>query len=121
MTDWSRDQLDRIGAAAEIEIAPRRGDDSLRPYTTIWDVRVGDGLYVRSWHGPTGHWFTTARDTQKGHLRAGGVEHDITFEDPDVDRAAIDAAYREKYGRSSYVDAMVTDEAAATTLRLVSR
>jgi hypothetical protein len=32
---------------------------------------------------------------------------------------AVDAAYRSKYGRWSYVDAMVSPDAAATTLRLV--
>lgn len=46
--------------------------------------------------------------------------YNILFEPvPDVDQAAVDGAYRAKYGRSSYVDAMVTDAAAATTLRLV--
>ncbi len=38
---------------------------------------------------------------------------------PHADRRAIDDAYRAKYGRSSSVDAMVTDTAAATTLRLL--
>ena len=35
------------------------------------------------------------------------------------DRAAVDDAYGAKYGNSSYVDAMVTPDAAATTLRVL--
>jgi hypothetical protein len=46
----------------------------------------------------------------------------VTFEEPDgAEAGAVDDAYRAKYGRSSYVDAMVTADAAATMLRLVPR
>jgi hypothetical protein len=118
MTDWTADQLDHIGAAHEIEIAPYRSDRTLTSYTTIWDVRVDGGLYVRSWRGPTGHWFSTAKRTRQGRLRVGGVECDVAFHDAEVERNAIDAAYVAKYGSSGYVDAMVADTPAATTLRL---
>jgi len=48
---WTPDELDRIGAAEEVEIAPRRADGTLRSAVPIWVVRVGDELYVRSWRG----------------------------------------------------------------------
>jgi hypothetical protein len=48
MTAWSDDELRRVGDAAELELASRRPDGSLRPYTTMWMVSVGDDLYVRS-------------------------------------------------------------------------
>ena len=38
--------MNRIGAAEEMEIAPRRRDGALRKPVTIWVVRVGDDLYL---------------------------------------------------------------------------
>ena len=119
---WTGDELDTIGAAAEIDIAPRRADGTLGRFTTIWIVRVGDDLYVRSYRGPRGSWYRAAQRTHEGRLRVNGNEHDIAFEDaPDASQAAVDSAYGTKYGRSSSVDAMVTDDAATTTMRLVPR
>ena len=55
-----------------------------------------------------------------GRIRAGGIERDVSFEQADaVEPAPIDDAYRAKYGRSPYVDAMVSAEAATTTIRLI--
>src|SRR5690242_13278162 len=45
---WSADELERIGAAEELQLASRRPDGSLRPFVTIWVVRAGDDVYVRS-------------------------------------------------------------------------
>jgi hypothetical protein len=54
MTSWTPEQLGATGAADELDIAALRPDGTLRPYTTIWVVRVGDGLYVRSYRGQEG-------------------------------------------------------------------
>jgi hypothetical protein len=121
MTSWTPEQLDAIGTAEELDIAALRPDGTLRPYTTIWVVRVGDGLYVRSYRGQGGTWYQAVQRRPEGRIRAGGVERDATFEHPtDVDEDAIDAAYRSKYGRygGTYVDPMVAPDAQATTLRL---
>jgi hypothetical protein len=56
MRDWTAEELDTIGAADELEIAALR-PDGIRPATTIWVVRVGDDLYVRSYRGRAGRWF----------------------------------------------------------------
>ena len=48
MSTWTSDELDRIGAAEELELASLRRDGTLRPYVTMWVVRAGDDLYVRS-------------------------------------------------------------------------
>lgn len=62
---WSSRELDRIGAAQELEIAVRRRDGSLRRAVPIWVVRIGDDLYVRSWRGTEGSWYRGARATHK--------------------------------------------------------
>jgi hypothetical protein len=124
MRDWTAGELDIIGAAEELEIAPLRLDGSLRPYTTIWVVRVGGDLYVRSWHGRDGAWFRAALQRPEGGIRTAGIERDVTFAEPDhADQDAIDRAYRGKYARyaSTYVDPMISPGAKAATLRLTPR
>ncbi len=121
MATWTTDELDKIGTAEELEIAGLREDGSLRKPVTIWVVRVGDDLYVRSYRGAEGAWYRGTRVRHKGHIRAGGVEKDL---DPDPAlAAAIDTAYRIKYRRygGQYVDPMVAAPARATTLKLVPR
>jgi hypothetical protein len=124
MTTWAPDDLRRIGAADELDIAPARADGTLSRYTTIWVVRVGDDLYVRSYRGPGGAWYRTAQALHEGRIRAGGVERDVSFDQPDdTVRSAVDEAYRSKYGRygDTYVVPMVGDDAAAATFRLTPR
>ena len=77
MTAWSADELDRIGRADELRIASHRPDGSLRPYVTIWTVRSGDDIYVRSAHGWDNPWFQRALHAGEGRIQAGGVERDV--------------------------------------------
>ena len=94
MTSWTADELDRIGRADELRIASRRPDGSLRPYVTIWTVRSGDDIYVRSAHGWDNPWFQRALHSDAGRIQAGGVERDVAFEPtgPDL-TTALHAAY----------------------------
>jgi hypothetical protein len=48
MPAWTNEELTRIGTATELQIASRRPDGTLRNPRTIWVVRVGDDLFVRS-------------------------------------------------------------------------
>jgi hypothetical protein len=123
MAGWTEAELERIAAAEELEIAPRKGDGALRAPTTIWVVRAGDRLYVRSWRGPTGSWYRAARQTQESRIRAGGVEKDVRFVDAGEVDAAVDDAYRTKYRRyaGSYLDPMLRPQVRVTTLKLVPR
>jgi hypothetical protein len=50
---------------------------------------------------------------------AGGAERAVRFEPVERPDPAVDQAYREKYGRSGYVQTMVAPPAAGTTLRVV--
>lgn len=124
MTTWNPETLERIAAADELHVAPGRGDVSLPEPTTVWVVRDGDQLYVRSWRGTRGAWWNAARAGRTGHITASGVEADVTFTataDPEVNDR-IDDAYRSKYGHySGYVEPMVAERARATTLCLSPR
>ena len=48
MTTWTKDELDKIAAADELQIASLRPDATLSKPVTIWVVRIGDDLYIRS-------------------------------------------------------------------------
>ena len=124
---WTDDELRRVGAATELQIATRRDDGSLRPYVTIWTVRAGDHLYVRSAYGADNPWFRRATASGSGRIRADGIERDVTFTPAsELDAAtqtAVDAAYHAKYDRyGPQIVATVTGaHAALVTLRLIPR
>jgi hypothetical protein len=99
MTTWTRDELDKIGRADELQIASLRKDGTLRNSVVIWVVRVADELYLRSVNGRSSAWFRGMQDRYEGHIRAGGVDKDVTFievDEPNINEE-IDSAYRRKY------------------------
>src|ERR671914_679675 len=116
MTGWTADELEKIEAADELEIASLRSDGTLGSQRTIWVVRVDDDLYVRSVNGRTSDWFRGTQRRHEGRIRAGGVEKDVRFVEADADlEARIDYAYREKYRRydKGIVDSTLTARAGA--------
>jgi hypothetical protein len=124
MSTWTRDELGRIGAAEELRLASLRRDGTLRPYVTMWVVRAGDDLYVRSAYGPNNPWFRRAKASGAGRIRAGGLERDVTFAEPAPGvHPAIDAAYHSKYDRYGprIVGTVVGPDAEAVTIKLVPR
>ena len=119
MTAWTADELTRIGSAEELQIASIRPDGTLRKPVTIWVIRDGEGLYVRSVKGPTALWFRGTQDKHKGRIRAGGVEKDVTFVDAEHNiNDDVDAAYRAKYRRyaGSTLNSVLTAQARSTTI-----
>jgi hypothetical protein len=125
MSVWTAEELDRIGNADELGIAALRSDGSLRTPTTVWVVRSGDDLYVRSYRGPEGAWYRGTKARREGSIRVPGLDKDVAFvaeTDPDTN-ARIDRAYRTKYRRygAQYVDPMIAAPARVTTTKLVPR
>jgi hypothetical protein len=123
MSTWTSDELDTIGRAQELEIASVRRDGTQRKPVTIWVVRHGDDLYVRSVNGRTSSWFRGAQARHEAHIEAGGVDKDVLLAETDDMNDQIDAAYRAKYHRyaESIVGSIVSPEARAATIKLVPR
>jgi hypothetical protein len=99
MSTWTSGELDVLAAATELRIGTRRPDGTFRPAVPIWVVRVGDGIYIRSYRGPAGAWFRHATTRGTAHIQTGTVTSDVSF------------------GRA-YIDPMTSGSAAATTLQL---
>ncbi len=123
MAPWTRYELDKIEKTDELQIASLRGDGTLRNPVTIWVVRLGDDLYVRSVNGRDSAWFRGTQVRHEGHIRAGGVDKDVTFVEEPAMQEQIDAAYRTKYRRyaANIVGSIVTPGARSATLKLVPR
>ena len=124
MTSWTRNDLERIGAADELLLASFKKDGTHQKPIAIWVVRVGDDLYVRAYRGRETAWFRHIQQRHEGRIGAGGVTKDVTFVDVSDDEALnnkINAAYQSKYQKYSatYVNPMIAPQARATTLKLV--
>jgi hypothetical protein len=102
---WTPEQLAGFDAARELEIAVRRADGTLRPWTPIWVVHAGADVYVRTWYRRDTGWLGLALNTRRARVRVAEVEVDARIEDVGVGpsglRASVDAAYRDKYGGGS--------------------
>jgi hypothetical protein len=123
---WADEELRGIGGATELQVASRRPDGTLRPYVTIWGVRSGPDVYIRSAYGPQNGWFRRAIAAGAGRIRAGGTEWDVSFEQVDSGSPVhgdIDAAYHAKYDRygPQIVGSVTGLAAAAVTLQVRPR
>ncbi|TDO51698.1 hypothetical protein EV643_103437 [Kribbella sp. VKM Ac-2527] len=123
MTAWSREQLDLLARASELTISPLRQDKVryARP-TIIWSVVVGDQLVARAYTGRTARWYRTAMAQRIGRIHVAGHHFNVEF--APVERSSdadVDAAYRAKYGNSSYVGPMIADAARAASVRITLR
>ncbi len=123
---WTADELGAIDATGEVELATRREDGTLRASRIVWIVRHDDAVYVRSVNGAAAAWHRGVQTRHEGELTAGRLQRDVVFvevgehagDGSSVDEA-LDAAYRDKYGRSSSAVARITAALArATTLRI---
>jgi hypothetical protein len=127
MTKWSQGDLDLLGASGEVEVSSVRRDGALSRPRTVWIVRVGDQLYVRSVNGPDAAWYRLTRTSHQGRIQARGVARDVTWidvnatEQPDVD-PAVDVEYARKYqGSTSAIAHINSPLARTTTMRVEPR
>lgn len=124
MSGWTPDELAVVESTDELRVASYRPDGTLRPGVTIWVVRVGDDVYIRSAYGPSNGWFRRAQTSGTGRVQVGGLEKDVTFAAPAPDvHPALDAAYHAKYDRygARIVDTVVGPSVVDVTLRLDPR
>ena len=121
MPTWTSDQLDRIGTAEELELSSARPDGTLRNPVTMWVVRHGDALYVRSVNGRESSWFRGVQARHQARILAGGVDQEVTLIETDEVDDELDAAYRTKYGRyaANIIDRITSPDARTATLELV--
>jgi hypothetical protein len=123
MGAWTSDELDTIGTAEELTLASARRDGTLRTPVTMWVVRGGRDIYVRSVNGRESSWFRGAQNRHEAHISAGGVEKDVDLIETGGANDVVDAAYDTKYGRRypTIVPSIVAPNARAATLKLVPR
>ena len=123
MVGWRGEEFEKIGSSDELQIASVGPDGALRKPTTIWVVRLGDDLFVRSVNGRAVAWFRGTQVHHEGCISAG-VTRDATFVDAkgDLDDR-IDDAYRKRYRRSSpgIAGSVLTPQARSATTRLIPR
>ena len=124
METWTHDELSKFEAADEVGIAPLRRDGRAVKPVTIWIVRLGDELYIRSAYGRRAGWFRATQARHEGRLGAGSIDKGVSFVDADPRlNDAIDDAYRTKYRNhgATYVNMMVSANARSTTLRVIPK
>ena len=76
-------------------------------------------------NGRNSAWFRGVQTRYEGHIRAGGVDKDVTFvEETDVNiNNQIDTAYATKCRRyaATIISHIISPEARAATIKLVPR
>jgi hypothetical protein len=120
MMSWTTTELEEIGNANLMVLETTRPDGTPRKPVVVWAVRVGSELFVRSVRGVGSAWYRAIQSQPVGRIQSGGIERRVRFEPIDATPvAAIDAAYRDKFGRGSAVDSITALNAQSATVRLV--
>lgn len=123
MTEWSKDELQKIAATNDLHISPFRDDGKTYGTPTwIWSVVVDDDLYVRAYNGQKSRWYKAAMKQKAGRITAAGITKEVAFEPAqgDIDDR-IDDAYRQKYEQSPYLKPMIGERARSATVRITPR
>lgn len=120
MKTWNIEDAAVLSAPYEVQVVTYRRDGRARRPTTIWIVRDGADVFIRSTNGRTAAWFRAAITSPSGQIVAGQNTFDVIFtEADDQDLARADAAYRTKYGQyASIVDHLEGDGPRSATLQV---
>ena len=121
MLNWPTEELQRIGDADDLHIAPFREDGvTYGTPTWIWSVAVGDAIYVRGYNGTKSRWYQAALRQKAGRIVAAGMTKEVTFEGVEGSiNDSIDDGYRSKYGKSPYLKPMIGAGARAATVKVM--
>jgi hypothetical protein len=117
------DLREQVEPVEEVDIETTRGGGAPVHCTTIWVV-IGDGqVYVRSLNGDDGRWYQELMANRNAVLHVEGEAvpvRAVRTPDPEsVERAS--EGFRRKYAGSPYLNTMIRDEIAPTTVRLEPR
>jgi len=122
MAAWTSDELSKIAAAEEVQIAAQLRDGTLADRVTVWAVRHGDTIYIRSAvKGRNAVWYRNVELTHRGRISGGRIQKDVEFVDAEAEvNDQVDAAYRAKYKRYAgpILNSCLTPVARSTTLRV---
>ena len=122
MAAWTSDELNKIAAAEEVQIAAQLRDGTLADRVTVWAVRHDDTIYIRSAvKGRNAAWYRNVEQTHRGRISGGRIHKDVEFVDADAEvNDPVDAEYRAKYKRYAgpILNSCLTPVARSTTLRV---
>lgn len=127
MIAWPKEELRKIAHADDLRVAPFREDGTTCGTPTwILSVEVDDALYVRGYNGQKSRWYQAAVQQRAGQIHAAGKMMEVTFESvagpgDEPINLRIDDAYRRKYSRSPYLNAMVGRRARGATVKIMPR
>ena len=123
MSTWTQDRLRQIASSDDLHIAPFREDGVTSGTPTwIWSVVVDGELYVRAYNGTSSRWHHAASKQKAGQITSAGQTTEVSFEPVAGEiNERIDAAYRDKYSSSPYLNPMISARARAATVRISPR
>lgn len=121
---WNEEELKLFDSSDELHLSSSRADGRLSSPTTMWMVRRGQDVFVRSVNGRASQWFRRTQEAKQGRIQVGHLEQDVQFKEVDAAIAdELDELYRRKYGRyaQSIVDRITSDYAREAALELEVR
>ena len=123
MSEWPKNELQRIAETDDLHISPFREDGKTYGTPTwIWSVVVDDALYVRAYNGQNSRWYKAALRQKDGRISAAGMTREVSFEPVKGEiNDRIDDAYRAKYKGSPYLKPMIGESARSATVQVIPR
>jgi len=117
---WPKEELKKIAEKNDLKVSPFREDGKTYGTPTwVWSVAVGGELYARAYSGKRSSWYRAAIREGAGRITAAGITREVKFEAAEGDiNKAIDEAYREKYGRSKWLEPMLSRKVRGATVRI---